>query len=52
MSPQERRRWVTPEPLNISINLVGLPLVTPWRRTLAMGIDLAVVALIAGSGDF
>ena len=51
LSPAERCRWVTPEPLNVSPDLVGLPLATPWRRSLAMGLDLAVVALVAESGD-
>ncbi len=51
LSSAERRRWVTPEPLNVAPELVGLPLATPWRRGVAMALDLAVVALVAESGD-
>jgi uncharacterized RDD family membrane protein YckC len=47
----ERRRWVTPEPLNVAPALVGLPLATPWRRALAMGLDLLVLALVAESAE-
>lgn len=42
---------MTPEPLNVNPGLVGLPLATPWRRSLAMALDLAVVALLAESGN-
>lgn len=51
LNATERRRWVTPEPLNVAPALVGLPLATPWRRALAMLVDLAVVGLVAESGD-
>ncbi len=51
LSAAERRRWVTPEPLNVSPELVGLPLATLWRRALAIGLDLAVVGLLAESGE-
>ncbi len=47
----QRRRWVTPEPLTVAPALVGLPLASPWRRALAMGLDLLVLALVAESGD-
>ena len=42
------RRWISPEPLNVVPALVGLPLAIPWRRALAMGLDLIVVALLSG----
>ena len=45
---RERQRWITPEPLNLAPELVGLPLATPARRAGAMGLDLAVVALLTG----
>jgi hypothetical protein len=48
----ERRRFVTPEPLNVAPALVGQPLATPWRRTFAMGLDLFVVALLSGVSGF
>lgn len=45
---RERQRWVTPEPLNLAPELVGLPLATPARRAWAMGVDLAVVGVLTG----
>ena len=45
-------RWITPEPLNVAPALVGLPLATPQRRALAMGLDLLVVALLSGASGF
>jgi uncharacterized RDD family membrane protein YckC len=47
-----QRRWLTAEPLNVAPALVGLPLATPQRRALAMGVDLAGMALLAGVGGF
>ena len=45
---RERQRWITPEPLNLAPELVGLPLATPARRAWAMALDLAVVGLLTG----
>jgi uncharacterized RDD family membrane protein YckC len=44
----EPRDWVRPEALNVAPELVGQPLAKPARRLWAMGIDLAVVGLLAG----
>jgi len=44
----DRPRWITPEPLNVSPELVGLPLASPWRRAAAMGVDVVVVGLLSG----
>jgi hypothetical protein len=41
-------RWVTPEPLNVGADIVGLPLATPMRRAAAMAVDLLVIALLTG----
>ncbi len=41
-------RFLQPEALNVAPALVGAPLGTPWRRLLAMAVDLAVVALLSG----
>jgi uncharacterized RDD family membrane protein YckC len=46
------RRWLSAEPLNVAPHLVGLPLATPQRRALAMAVDLAGMALLAGVGGF
>lgn len=43
-------RLVTAEPLSVSPELVGRVLATPGRRALALGIDLAVLGLIANLG--
>lgn len=45
-------RWVVPEPLNVAPAIVGLPLASPLKRAYAMGVDLAVVALLSSLGDF
>jgi len=42
------RGWITPEDLNVSPALLGLPLATPQQRLIAMGLDLALLALLAG----
>jgi uncharacterized RDD family membrane protein YckC len=48
----DRRRFVTPEPLNVAPALIGQPLAAPTRRALAMGLDLVVVALLSGVSGF
>ncbi len=45
---RQKQRWLTPESLNLLPELAGQPLGTPWRRALAMGVDLAVVGLLTG----
>lgn len=37
-----------PDRLNVAPALVGAALGTPWRRTLAMAVDLAVIGLLSG----
>ena len=46
------RRGITPEPLNVAQQLIGLPLATPQRRAMAMAVDLIVVALLSGVSGF
>lgn len=43
----DHRRWVTPEPLNVAPEVVGLPLAPPLLRACAMGVDLVAVALLS-----
>ncbi len=45
---KDQRRWITPEPLNVSPDLVGAPLATPGRRAVAILIDVALVGLLSG----
>ena len=40
-------RWVTPETLNVTPQLIGMPLALPQRRVYAMAIDLVAVALMS-----
>ncbi len=44
--PYDPRAWVTPEDLNLAPEVLGLPLATPRQRTLAIGIDVALLALL------
>lgn len=46
------RRWITPEPLNVAPQLIGLALATPARRAMAMAVDMAVVGLLSGVSGF
>lgn len=48
----DARAWVTPEDLNVTPSLLGLPLATPKQRALAMGIDLAVLVPFSNLGNF
>ena len=45
--PQDPRATVTPEDFNVAPELLGQPLATPRQRALAMGIDVAVLALVS-----
>jgi uncharacterized RDD family membrane protein YckC len=47
-----RPAWVSSDPLNVSPDLVGAPLATPMRRGLAIGIDLAVIAVLSDLDGF
>ncbi len=44
--------WVRPEALNVTPELLGMPLAPHGRRALAMGIDLAVIGLLSSTGMF
>lgn len=45
-------RWVTPEELNVAPALLGQQLARPWRRLLAMGVDLAAIGLVSSLSNF
>lgn len=42
-----RRRWVTPEALNVAPQWLGHALASPRRRLAAIGIDLLLIALLS-----
>lgn len=45
------RAWVTPEDLNVSPSLLGLPLATPAKRAMAMAVDLLLISLTSNLGN-
>jgi RDD family len=44
--------WVTHDDLNVAPGLLGAPLASPWRRLLAIGVDLAVIGLLSSHANF
>ncbi len=44
--------WVRPEALNVTPELLGMPLAPHGRRALALLVDLAVVGILSSSGVF
>lgn len=51
-APFHGKRSLSPDALNVAPRAVGLPLATPVRRALAMGVDLALIALLSEAGGF
>ena len=47
LQKRERQRWITPDPLNVTPALIGLPLAAPSRRAVAIAIDLGLIALLS-----
>ena len=46
------RAWVRPEALNVTPDLLGMPLAPHARRAAAMGVDIAVIGLLTTTGTF
>ncbi len=44
--------WVRPEALNVTPDLLGMPLAPHGRRALAMGVDIALIGLLSTTGMF
>ncbi len=44
--------WVRPEALNVTPDLLGMPLAPHASRALAMGVDLGVIGLLSTTGMF
>ena len=44
--------WVRPEALNVTPDLLGMPLAPHGRRAWAMGVDVAVIGLLSATGMF
>ncbi len=45
---RDLRETITPDAFSVAPELLGTPLARPWRRGVAMGIDLLAIAIIAG----
>lgn len=46
------RAWVTPDDLNVTPSLLGLPLATPRQRLFAITVDVGLLALANRLGNF
>ncbi|HSG80977.1 MAG TPA: RDD family protein [Gemmatimonadota bacterium] len=44
------RDIITPDAFSVAPELLGTPLARPWRRGVAMGVDLLLISIIAGLG--
>ena len=44
--------WVRPEALNVTPDLLGMPLAPHGRRAWAMGVDLGVIGVLSSTGMF
>jgi len=44
--------WVQPEALNVTPDLLGVPLARPLRRAMAMAVDGVVIVLLSSTGTF
>ena len=44
--------WVRPEALNVTPELLGMPLAPHGKRALALGVDLALIGLLSATGMF
>lgn len=52
-APQkDKHAWVTHDDLNVEPGLLGAPLASPWRRLLAIAVDLAVIGLLSKRANF
>lgn len=49
-APQDPRSTVTPDAFQVAPELLGLPLAGPWRRLLAMLVDLLLLAVLVNAG--
>lgn len=49
---QDPREIITPDAFSVAPELLGTPLARPWRRGIAMGIDLVAIAILGSVGWF
>lgn len=46
---QDPRRTITPDAFTVAPGLLGIPLASPWRRLVAILVDLALIGLLANA---
>ncbi|MDP2470747.1 MAG: RDD family protein [Candidatus Palauibacterales bacterium] len=51
-SERDPREIITPDAFSVAPELLGLPLAHPWRRAVAILIDLFLIALLANAKSF
>jgi uncharacterized RDD family membrane protein YckC len=49
---RDPREIITPDAFSVAPELLGTPLARPWRRGVAMGIDLVAIAVLGSVGWF
>jgi uncharacterized RDD family membrane protein YckC len=49
---RDPRETITPDAFSVAPELLGTPLARPWRRGVAMAIDLVLIAIISGIGGW
>jgi len=49
---RENRKIVTPYAFGVSSHLIGIPLAAPWRRGLALSLDLLLITMLTAVPDF
>ncbi|UCF21358.1 MAG: RDD family protein [Gemmatimonadota bacterium] len=47
---RDQREIITPDAFSVAPELLGIPLARPWRRGVAMGIDLFLIAVLSQAG--
>ena len=49
---QDPREIITPDAFSVAPELLGMPLAGPWRRAVAMSVDLLAIAILGSAGWF
>jgi hypothetical protein len=49
---KDNKAWVTHDDLNVAPGLLGAALASPWRRLMAIAVDLAVIGLLSRHANF
>jgi hypothetical protein len=49
---QDPREIITPDAFSVAPELLGMPLARPWRRAVAMSVDLLAIAILGSAGWF